>query len=467
MTVKVIQLKYKPRAQLGPFHERQQRFALIVAHRRFGKTVGVVNDMVVRALRTPKQNAFYAYVAPYFGQAKQAAWTYIKEAVRDVPGTKIIESETSVLLPNGAKVRVFGADNADSLRGLYFDGIVLDEFGDMAGRVWSEVIRPALADRKGWAVFIGTPRGKNKFYEMRELARKNERGNWFYLEIKASESGVLPDDELASLREELDANEYLQELECSFDATIRGSYYGDHMTALFERGALELAPYDSSEPVSLAMDIGFADAASIWFWQVIDGEVRFIDYWEETGYDAQEVVDVLELKPYAYETWWLPHDAKHKTFQSKKSVLDTFRDFDAPAKIVPNLDLKDGIDAVRKTLRTYPLRFDMDRCCRGIEALKNYSRKWDEDRKVFDNKPKHDQWSHGADAFRYAALVINRETIQGSVERAQRKRQHKQRLAAVPANQPVNRDYQLTLDQAWAAREQQLASQRAAGRGRI
>ena len=411
----VVLHTYTPRPQFVPFHARSHRFALIVAHRRFGKTVGVVNDMVVRAMRTQKQRAFYAYIAPYFGQAKQAAWTYIKDAIRNIPGHKVSESETTVTLPNGAKIRVFGADNADALRGLYFDGIVLDEFGDMAGRVWSEVIRPALADRQGWAVFIGTPRGKNKFYEMRQQAIDNKRGNWFYLELKASESGVLPQSELEATREEMDADEYAQEMECSFEASIRGSYYGSHMSRLEERGQICLVEPDLSEPVSLVMDIGYADATAIWFWQIINGKVRVIDYWEESGYDAEEVVQVLELKPYKYETWWLPHDANHRTFASKKSVIDTFRSYDAPARLVPRLDIKDGIDAVRKTLRTYPIEFDRTRCHRGIEALRNYSRKWDVDIKVYSDKPNHAQWSHGADGFRYLSLVVNQDSIQRSV----------------------------------------------------
>lgn len=463
MATTVIQHKYIPRSQLVPFHARNARFALIVAHRRFGKTVGVVNDMLVRAMRTKKRNAFYAYLAPYFGQAKQAAWTYIKDAVRSIPGCKVTESETTVTLPNGAKIRVFGADNADALRGLYFDGIVLDEFGDMAGRVWSEVIRPALADRQGWAVFIGTPRGKNKFYEMRQQAIDNKSGTWFYLEIKASNSGVLPESELKATREEMDADEYAQEFECSFEASIRGSYYGKHMTRLEERGQICLVPVDFDEPVSLAMDIGYADATAIWFWQIINGKVRVIDYWEESGYDAEEVVAVLENKPYRYETWWLPHDANHRTFASKKSVIDTFRAYDAPARLVPRLDIKDGIDAVRKTLRTYPIEFDQERCSRGLESLRNYARKWDVDRKVYSDKPNHDQWSHGSDSFRYLSLVINPDTIQRSVEKA---RKSKQVIPQIGSTQ-VNRNQGPTFNEVWAQHEQQQAAIRSAGRARI
>lgn len=470
MTAQQVVQKYVPREVLKPFHSRHQRWALIVAHRRFGKTVGVLNDMVGRALRTPKKNAFYAYLAPYYGQAKQASWMYLKQSVATIPGVKIRESDLVIELPNGSRIRVFGADNPDSLRGLYFDGIVLDEFGDMAGRVWTEVIRPALADRKGWAVFIGTPRGKNKFFEMREKAKKSP--DWFYLEIKASTSGILSAEELASLTADMDEDEIAQEFECSFEASLKGSYYGKHILHLEARGQLietsQANPlYDPSEPVSCSHDPGHDDAWAIWFWQVIGGEVRFIDYWCETGFDAEEVIDVLDLKPYAYETWWVPHDALHKTARSKKSILDVFRDADAPARKVPNPDegnkVLHGVNAVRKTLRTYPIVFDAIKCARGLESLRNYSRKWNPDAKVFSQNPKHDEWSHGADSFRYACLAINPETIQRSVERANRKRS---RSGTPSINKPTTGD-DYTLNDAWEAHQQQVAQQRLGERERI
>jgi hypothetical protein len=424
-----VRFSYKPRKQFMPFHARHQRFALIVAHRRCGKTVAVVNDLVVRALRTPKRDAFYAYVAPTYGQAKNIAWTYVKEAVRDLPPglVKISESETSVLLPNGAKIRLFGVDNPDAMRGLRLDGAVLDEFGEFEGRAWSEVIRPALADRRGFAIFIGTPKGPvNKFAQMREKAMRPDSG-WFYLELKASQTGILPASELEALRQEMDENEYAQELECSFQAAVRGAYYGTHMADLERNGAICDVPYLADEPVTIAMDLGFADALSIWFYQVVDGRVRFFDYFEATGMDAEQTLDLLELRPYAYETMFLPHDAKARTFRSKKSVIDTFIERSAPARLVPKLEIKDGIDAVRKTLRTYPVLFDATRCERGLKCLRNYQRKWDKDGGVYSNTPIHDQWSHGADAFRYACTVINQDTLQRSKERGMQRRAQVQR----------------------------------------
>lgn len=461
MAAAVIQHRYAARLPFEPFHARTQRFGLLVCHRRAGKTVAVVNDMVIRALRTPKPNALYAYIAPTYGQAKNIAWTYIKSAVKDIPGTKLSESECSVLLPNGSKIRCFGVDNPDALRGLYFDGVVCDEFGEWEGRAYTEVIRPAVADRQGWVVFIGTPKGpSNKFAKLREHAM-NSGGKWFYLELKASESGLLPQSELDELRADMDPEEYEQELECSFAAANRGSYYGKHIAELERRGQLRPQDlYDNREKVSLAMDIGTRDATAIWFWQAVNGEVRFIDYWEETGWDAEEVCEMLEMKPYTYETWWLPHDAKHKTFRSKKSVIDLLREFSAAARIVPNPDAGNrvihGVNAVRKVLRTYPLAFDSKRCARGIEALRNYSRKWNNDAQVLAEKATHDQWSHGADAFRYACLSITPSDIDLSIER--------HRLRADPRAESitvgsVNTNTRWTLNDAFAERARQQRAQ--------
>lgn len=430
MTAQGITHKYRPRHAFRRFHERAHRFALLVCHRRAGKTVAVVNDLVTRAMRTRKPNANYGYIAPTFGQAKNIAWVYIKTATKDIPGIKTSESECSVVLPNGSKIRCYGVDNPDALRGVYFDGVVCDEFGEWEGRAYTEVIRPAIADRQGWVVFIGTPKGpSNKFAKLRETAMASG-GRWFYMELKASESGLLPQSELDELRADMDPEEYEQELECSFTAANKGTYFGRQLNELERRGAIVLDQvvlrdfYVPTEKVVCAMDIGFDDATAIWFWQVIDGEQRFIDYWEESGYDAEEVCELLENRPYEYETVWLPHDAKARTFRSKQSVLDVFREHHLPARKVPNPDegnrVLHGISAVRRKLRVFPMRFDGVRCARGLEALRNYSRRWYADEGVFAEKAKHDQWSHGADGFRYACLSTNEADLQRSRDRAAR-----------------------------------------------
>lgn len=168
-----VEFEYEPREAFIPFHQRKERFACIVAHRRGGKTVACVHELVIRALYSTKKNPQFGYVAPYRQQAKNIAWVYLKDAVRDI-AVEIRESDLSARLPNGAKISLYGSDNPDALRGLYFDGIILDEFGDCRPQLWAEVILPTLADRKGFAVVIGTPKGRNQFYDFYELSKKNK-----------------------------------------------------------------------------------------------------------------------------------------------------------------------------------------------------------------------------------------------------------------------------------------------------
>lgn len=419
-----VVLKYNPRGAFLRFHQRAEKKAVLLAHRRCGKTVAAINDLVTRALKidTTKFNRpRYAYVCPELKQAKEAAWDYLKEAVQDIPGVKISESELWVRLPGGQRIRIYGADNPSSLRGGYFDGVILDEFGDMTAEI-AESVLPMLDDRNGWIVYMGTPRGKNAFYDKHKEAQ--EEKDWFYLCLKVSQTEYLKqsilDERLKSLGEEL----YEQEYECSFEASNVGSYFGKQMIAYEQSGrllpttALPEGLIYSREQVSLAMDIGHRDATAIWFWQIFNGAVYFIDYWEESEYDAAEVVEVLQNKPYAYETWFLPHDARSSTFSTKKTVLEQFRAANAPARIVPKLTIDESIEATRYTLRTFPIYFDSLKCKRGLEALRNYSRKWDIDRKTFSETPTHDQWSHGADAFRYACQSIRAEDLARSMERS-------------------------------------------------
>lgn len=468
--VQTIQLDYTPRKAFEAFHQRSKRSAVIVAHRRAGKTYSVIQDLVARALnfqkKDPKTGKLltrpkFAYLCPYRGQAKQVAWQYLIDFTKAIPGVQKHESDLWIEIPTvtGDTARIFlaGADNPDSLRGLYFDGVVLDEYGDMKPEVYSTVIRPALSDRIGWVVFMGTPKGKNDFYKRWQTAQANP-DKYFSLRLKASESGLLPASEIEAMKDELEPEEIEQELECSFDAAFRGAFYGKQIHTAQSQGKFRPLDYDPNEKVSIAMDLGHSDAAVIWYWQVVDGEIRIIDYWEQSGYDAEEVCDMLALKPYDYETVWLPHDALHQTFQSKKSVLDTFIEHGLPARKVPNPDqgnrIMHGIDAVRKFLRLWPFAIDPDRCYRGIESLKNYSRKFNRSTGTFGSEADHNEWSHGADAFRYAVLSIKEDDLGRSIERARQRR----------INQLTNRNQlntsRYTLDEAFAARDREAAMRR-------
>jgi hypothetical protein len=214
-----ITIPYHPRPYQAKLHAEMEahRFCVIVMHRRAGKTVMVLNHMLKQALLQQKPNAMYAYIAPYRNQAKSVSWDYLKHFSAPIPGRKVNESELSIALPNNAIIRVFGADNADALRGLRFDGVVLDEVADMQPDVWQEVVRPALADRKGWAVFIGTPKGVNLFSELYQQGLRDP--GWFSALLRVDETGALSDDEIEALKGEMSEKAYRQEFLCDFAAS--------------------------------------------------------------------------------------------------------------------------------------------------------------------------------------------------------------------------------------------------------
>jgi len=173
-----------------PFHDRTSRFACLVAHRRCGKTVAAINDLIRDALTINRPNVRVAYIAPTYRQSKAVAWDYCKEFTVNIPGIKINESELRIDFPNGSRIRLFGAETADSMRGLYFDSVVLDEPADFPANAWSTVIRPAIADRQGRATFIGTPKGKNEFFQIFDASRNDPA--WYSAVHKASDTNILP-----------------------------------------------------------------------------------------------------------------------------------------------------------------------------------------------------------------------------------------------------------------------------------
>ena len=199
------------------------RFAVLVCHRRFGKTVGTINQTIRSAVKCNLRSPQYAYIAPFFKQAKMVAWNYLKYYAGAIPGIKINSSDYYVELPTkhscspGARIYLVGADNPDGLRGTYWDGAILDEFPQMKNELWGEIIRPALSDRNGWAIFIGTPKGQNQFYEIYNKARTNK--DWYTCLYRADESGIISPEELESMKQSMTDAEIRQELYCDFTAS--------------------------------------------------------------------------------------------------------------------------------------------------------------------------------------------------------------------------------------------------------
>lgn len=419
MSVQEVSTGYTPRPLQMQLHRMAERFKVVVCHRRFGKTHYALNEMIDQAFRNIKRNPQYAYIAPTYGQAKRVAWDLLKDYLKNIPGVIINEADLRVDIPrpaSGDRIRflLLGAENPDSLRGLYLDGVVLDEYAEQSPLIWTAVVRPALMDREGWAIFIGTPKGQNQFYDLLQYAQNGKpeenipkHPDWGWAIFKASETGIIPRDELEAARALMSAEEYEQEMECSFTAALVGAYYGKEMEKAETAGRVTNVPYDPALPVTTYWDLGMDDAMSVWFIQNLNGrEIRVIDYEEHTGMGFPWWSKRLQDKGYVYDTHVLPHDGAVRELGTGVSRLETLQKLQRGIKVrvAKKMDVADGINASRLLLSK--CWFDRVKCAVGIKALKQYEKAWDAKNKVFQNRPKHNWASHGADAFRTAATSL-------------------------------------------------------------
>jgi phage terminase large subunit len=408
-----IWVPYRPRALFMPYHNRTQRWAVLVVHRRAGKTVACINDLIMGAMTCPHENPRFHYIAPLLKQAKSVVWDYLKKYALVIPGTKANESELRVDFPNGGQVRLHGADNPDSLRGIYSDGVVLDEPADMRPRLFTEIIRPALSDREGWATWIGTPKGENDFHDL-WLKAKAEPDEYFTLLARASLTGLVKPEELRSARQMMTPEQYLQEYECSWTAAIVGAYYGREMEHAEQQRRIVTDLYDPGLQVHTAWDLGIGDHTVIWMYQQDAQAIRLIDYYAAAGYGFDHYAEVLQSKRYKWGQHYLPHDVQVKELGTGKSRIESLSALGITATVVRKLSVEDGINAVRRILpRCW---FDRDKCAEGIKAMRQYKRDWDDQRKVFYERPNHDWASHPADAFRYLAVGLDEPSQRMAIE---------------------------------------------------
>jgi phage terminase large subunit len=374
-----------------------------VAHRRAGKTVACINDLIRAAALCPKPRPRFAYIAPQLKQAKTVAWDYLRQYGLDLPGSSVHETELRLDLQNGGQVRLFGSDNPDALRGIYLDGLVLDEAADTSPRVFNEILRPSLSDRQGWCVWIGTPKGQNDFFDLWQKARKAP-DEFFTLLLRASQTGIVPQEELADAKRSMTPEQYAQEFEGSFSAGILGAYYSREMDAAETEHRITTSVYDRGLEVHTAWDLGMSDHTAIWFYQQAGFECRLVDYYANNGFGLDHYAQVLQDRGYRYGRHHLPHDVQVKELGTGRSRLETLQGLGLNVIVVPQLSLEDGINAVRRVLpRCW---FDADKCEEGLKALRQYRRQYDDVRKVFLERPYHDWSSHPADAFRYLAVSL-------------------------------------------------------------
>lgn len=425
----IVSTGYVPRAHQAYVHTNKKRFNVLSCHRRFGKTHLSANEMIHCGLQNELLNPQYAYIAPTYGQAKRVAWDVFKEYLKNIPGVEFNESElrADIRRPSRrdrVRIMLLGAENPGALRGLYLDGVVLDEYAEMNPEVWSMVIRPALSDRLGWAIFIGTPRGQNHFYEIYRQAEG--KPDWFRAIFKASETKIIPLAELEAAAAIMSEEEYEQEYECSFQAALVGAYYGKSLSKLEAKNRITSVPFDSSLNVLTAWDLGIDDSTAIWFVQLHRTEVRVIDYMEGSGEGLEYYIKEINNKPYVYGGHLFPHDIAVRDLITGKTRLEIVKSLGLKnVKVAAKLTVADGIQASRNLLdRCW---FDKDNCNqgrlgeqRGLESLKNYQKKWDSKNKIYLSTPKHDWASHGADAFRTLAVALSDDLADDADERKSR-----------------------------------------------
>ena len=353
----------------------------------------------------------YHYLAPTYRQGKRIAWDYFKQFSQPIPGVKFNEAELRVDYPHGGRISIHGCDSPDSFRGVYSDGTVLDEFGLMPPTIFSEVVRPTLSDRKGWAIFIGTPKGQNAFHAL--YKKGQELKKWYTKIYKASETNIIDKEELDDAKESMSIEHYNQEYECSFIASVVGAYYSTQMSTMRSDQRVRPVPYQPEQLVETYWDIGIGDATVILFVQKIFNEVHIIDYYENTGGGLPAAIKYIKEKPYIYNRHVGPHDFSAREFGSGKNRIQLAKNLGIKITTAPKLPIDDGIEAGRVLLsRCY---IDEVKCYPLIEALENYRKEYDEKNRVFRLKPLHDWSSHPADAFRTLAVALKSGIIEHKV----------------------------------------------------
>lgn len=419
MTGLVLPHQWKPRAYQWKLWFALQggcKRAVAVWHRRAGKDSLSLNWTACAAMQ---RVGVYWHMLPNQVQARKVVWDNI-----DRNGRRVIdqafpkeivrrknEQDMKIEFINGSIWQCVGSDYYNNLVGSNPVGVVFSEYSIADPAAW-DFIRPILAENDGWALFIYTPRGRNHGANLFDMALKND--DWFAQRLGVLETQAIceamnerppfmDEDVQAEIKGGMDEDLAAQEFYCSFDAALKGAYYGRIISQLENEGRISSTPHDPAKPVYTAWDLGIGDATAIWFWQNNGPEVRVIDYYEASGVGLDHYVQILKSKPYTYTTKNIfPHDIQVKELSTGKSRLEVLAALGVRGKVLKRARVEDGINAARLIL---PMcRFDDKKCEKGLNALRQYQKVWDDRRQDFQPRPLHDWTSHAADAFRYLAL---------------------------------------------------------------
>lgn len=404
--------------------------ACLIWHRRSGKDDLALNWAAVASQRRVGD---YWHMLPEQSQARKAIWDAVSphtgerridQAFPPIMRERMRDQDMMIRFKNGSTWRLVGSDNYNSLVGSTPAGIVYSEWA-LADPKAEAFLRPMLAESRGWAIYITTPRGSNHARTTYDIARKDHK--WFAQLLPATETGVFTPEQLADeLREYqkiygVDDGRALfdQEYHCSFEGAFVGSYYGAYLTRATREGRLGKIPIDRTLPVHTAWDLGISDSTAIWFIQRAGREFRLIDYHEGSGVGLDEYARILEDKRnehrWTYGKHYFPHDVSHRELGNQgKSRIDTLKALGIKPEVVAQSNVNDGINAVRQLLDQCWI--DEDRCAKGLNALRSYRREFSDKLKTYRDAPLHDAASHGADALRTFACG-HREIMEKSTPR--------------------------------------------------
>ena len=364
--------------------------------------------LLLAAHRCTWPNPRVHYFSPTYSQSKKIAWDLLKQITQ--PFDPIFNESELRCDMGDIRIQLGSAENPDSNRGIYSDFAVLDEPSQMPSVIWTQVLRPALSDRGGGLLQIGTPKGRHGlFYDCYQAAA--DLPDWWRGCYTVADTGLLGADELKAAKRTMSTPEYQQEFMCSWSAATRGAVWGDEMNRMEEAGQITSVPHQPDLPVHTAWDLGINDATAIWYFQTDAGLTRFIDYEEHTNTGLPDIVAHMQTKGYIWGRHILPHDVKVRSLSTGKSRRQTLRELGLDVEVAPNIPINDGIEQARNKIRN--AWFDAKACKQGIESLRQYCFDWDETRSVLRKVPLHNWASHGADAFRYWACGFDNYTDAG------------------------------------------------------
>lgn len=401
---------FRPRDyQLGFWNaaDRVDRL-FVIWPRRHGKDKTFYNKLIEKAV---ERVGNYFYIFPEYAQGKKALWDNIDSngfrTIDHAPKDLIVRKNNTdmlVELVNGSTIQIVGASNIDRVVGSNPAGVVFSEYSLIDPMVWG-YLWPILVENGGFAWFNCTPRGNNHAKKLLDSNKDNPE--WFTEHLNAEQCSVFTKDELLKIRDEYyqlygDYHLFDQEFMTSFDAPVMGAYYATHMKRALDEGRITSVPYDPAVPVTTGWDLGIGDTTTIWFYQTVGKEIHVIDYYENNGEGISHYANIVNAKPYSYRKHFWPHDGAARELGTGKTRQEVAREHGLIVEIIPVQAVDDGIEASRNLLSR--CWFDEKKCEKGIEALRNYSKDFDEDRKVYRNKPRHDWASHGADGFRQLAV---------------------------------------------------------------